>query len=598
MPAHALRALPTGKPQTKHDGLLHLAKNFNKPPDVLIGDGNSILGTGMPGSGKTTVMALLLEQFGACGIPFAAFDLEGDLKSVVDLLPRGVLATPDNCPGAEDMYKYGLQVVFDLEAWGDDRDRAARLITRTVNGLLSHMKALPSHLRVPFLVGLDEAAYWLPQVRKGCDHLSAAMLSELFATFHPLAVRGRKMGLIPMLFTQRLADVHKDVIAPGTYILMRQTTDVDLKRYMEYVDGSAFGEDEEDLTRLQMRQRIAAFRPGQAILKLPSGRSGTIQFHNRASVHTSHAPKSMAATNLYRDVPFDKSMRYGTDRDAPSTERTDQAPPTPATLRVLPTGGRSPLRAQVFALLEKNPGLNTTDLVLATGCSPSGVGKYLAEYFALYPGRRPEANTLRSRIFALLERDPSLSNKELAKLAGAAGGGDSAQQYRAEYFDLHPDRRVEVPTIKEQVFALLERDPQLTNKELAQTLGHPLSTMSKCRADYFARYPERSVKVPTVKEQVFAALEKDPTTPNKELSSMTRAPLSNVRTYRADYFALYPERQQDPPPALMAQIFALLEKDPTLKGAELANLANCPTDRAATYRHKYFTSHPERRPKE
>src|SRR5216110_1259878 len=519
MPAHALRTVPPADAPISHDGLLHLAKNFIKHPDILIGDGNSILGTGMPGSGKTTVMALLLEQFGACGIPFATFDLEGDLRSVVDLLPRGVLATAGNCPTAEDMYNGGLQVVFDLASWGEDSNRAAILISRTVNGLLAHMKSLPSHLRVPFLVGLDEAAYWLPQIRKGCNHLSGERLEELFAAFHTLAIRGRKMGLIPMLFTQRFAEVHKDVLAPGTYILMRQTTDTDLKRYMEYIDASAFGEDEDDMTRLQMRQHIATFKKGQAIIKQPTGRQRLVQFHNRASLHTSHAPKAQAAANLYRDVPFDPHRRYGSDQTGENADM--EVVSSDSKLRVLPTrGGTSPtLKEQVYALLEKDPTLTATDLVTLTHRPLSSVKMDREEYFARHPERRPPPHkrdrgappTLKEQVYALLEKDPTLTATAMAKAAARPLG--SVHRYRIDYFNQYPERAVDPEaSLKEQVYAMLEKDPTLTATAMASALGCSVSPAQKYRSAYFAIHPERrSWAPPTLKEQVYAMLEKDPT---------------------------------------------------------------------------------------
>jgi hypothetical protein len=540
--------------QTVHDGLLHLAKNFHKHPDVLIGDGNSILGTGMPGSGKTTVMALLLEQFGKCGIPFVTFDLEGDLGSVVDLLPRGVRGTVDSCPTAEEMYKGGLQVVFDLASWGEGSHRAARLITRTVNGLLAYMKSLPSHLRVPFLVGLDEAAYWLPQVRKGCDHLSGEQLEELFEAFHTLAIRGRKMGLIPLLFTQRFAEVHKDVLSPGTYILMRQTVDTDLKRYMEYIDASAFGEDEDDLTRLQMRQRIATFKKGQAIVKLPDGRQGVTQFYNRASLHKSHAPRSVAAVNLYASVPFDRNFRYGADQvdvsAALSLTLVDE--PIGSKLSVLPMRGESErvevptLKARVYALLENDPTLRSAALASLLGCPVSTVNACRTAYFDQYPQRRPSSGSLlKERVYALLESDPMLMPTALAGMLGCPR--EQAKTYRRAYFDQYPQRRPSSgPTLKERVYALLENDPTLGVSALASLLDCSRGNASQCRVDYFNRYPQRRPSSePTFREQVYVLLENDPMLTVTALASLLGCSRGNASQYRIDYFNQYPERRVD-----------------------------------------------------
>jgi hypothetical protein len=286
---------------------LHLADNLNIHPDELIGDGNGIVGTGTPGSGKTTLLALLLEQLGWCDIPFIAFDLEGDLRSIVNLLPRGVLATADNCPTIREMYTYGLQVIFDIASWEDDTDSAAFMIAAIVNGLMSYTRSLEQ--RVPFLIGLDEAAYWLPQTFRGRTYLSKERFQDLLSAFHGLAIRGRKLGLVPLLFTQRFANLHKDMLSPGTYFLMRHTVDVDLRRYLEYINATAFGED--DLSIKQIMTRIAAFRPGQAVVKLRNGEQRLVQFRNRQSEHISHAPRTAAAVSLYHDLPFDPNRRYG-----------------------------------------------------------------------------------------------------------------------------------------------------------------------------------------------------------------------------------------------------------------------------------------------
>jgi hypothetical protein len=503
MPAQALHLVQTSeKTSPKPDGLLHLARNLNIHPDTLIGDGNGILGTGMPGSGKTTLLALLLEQFGRCGLPFSVFDLEGDLTSIVPFLPKGVLATATNCPGVLDMYGMGLQVIFDIETFG--QEQAALLISHIVNGLMAHVKALPHHARVPFLIGLDEAAYWLPQKRTGNDHLTVDQLKGLFGAFHGLAIRGRKMGLVPLLFTQRFADIHKDVLSPGTSIFMKQTLDTDLKRYLEYISASAFGEDEDDMTQNQIKKRIAAFRKGQAVIKLPNGKQGLVQFHNRQSPHTSHAPKTQAAVNLYRDVPFDPQRQYGSaqreeegtrplDTEGSKLSLTDKERGVPGN-----HPSRSAYREQIFALLDADPDLTPKALAVALKYPSYITQRYRREYFQRYPEKSKHIPTVKEQIFALLDADPSLSVKALASATGHAP--NSLWHYRDEYFLEHPERRTEEsPTIKEQVFSLLEEDPSLTATALATLTGRPIGTMQKCRQEYLAHHPEKMPPKPPPK---------------------------------------------------------------------------------------------------
>jgi hypothetical protein len=330
--------LQTVEPQLEektHDGLLHLARNLNIHPDILIGKGTGIFCAGMIGAGKTTVMARLFEQFGMAGLPFVIFDLEGDLASLVDLLPRGVLATAANCPTVKEIYRDGLQVVFALDTW-EDQDSAAIMMMAMVDGLMKHTSALPEHLRVPFLIGVDEIAHWVPQRRAGHEHIDPENLKAVYTCFASLVARGRKRGLVPCFFTQRFSHVHKDVLAPGTFILMRNTVDTDLARYMEYVDVSAFGEDSNDLTARQVKGRISRFKEGQAIVKFPSGKQAVIQFYNRESEHCSHAPKTQAALNAYRDVRIDKGKRYGSylpEDEVVSEQITETAPLQPVALK-------------------------------------------------------------------------------------------------------------------------------------------------------------------------------------------------------------------------------------------------------------------------
>jgi hypothetical protein len=369
----------------QHDGLLHLSRSLNNVhPDKFIGGGNGILGAGMPGSGKTTLLARLLEQFGFCGFPFSAFDLEGDLASLIGFVPRGVLATKTNCPTVAEMYEEGLQVVFDLASWGKDMDGIATLLTTMVNGLIDHAHALPRNLRVPFLVALDEAAYWLPQTIRGRTYLEPEQFKEIFTAFHDLTLRGRKMGMVPLLFTQRFADVHKDVLTTmGTHILMKQTIDTELKRYLEYINTAAFGED--DLTDKQIKARIAAFKPGQAVIKLPSGKQGVVQFFNRESEHISHAPKTVAALNAYRNVRFDPSRRYGAflaheemSMQASNTPApVELSPSTKATKNAALSRKTSVVETRIRALLRENPGASPTQIAPAAHCSYSKAKQWI-----------------------------------------------------------------------------------------------------------------------------------------------------------------------------------------------------------------------------
>ncbi len=278
----------------KNNMSLALAPNFAPDIDAIIGEGIVVFGS--KGSGKTNVGALLAEQFGRYHVPMVIFDLEGDYASLVTVVPHGKRANASTVSSEEGAYKvgwyimeYGYQVVFDLASYSDED--AALIMQGVIKGLTAWANAQPPESRVPCLVFLDEAAYWLPQSR--VSYLSGDTLKALRDTFHVLATKGRKRGLTPILLTQRISELEKSVMAQANiYMLMKQSLDNDLDRYMDYVNRS-----------VATREQIAAFGPGQAIVKMPDGTQFTTTFHQRVSAHISHTPRAAAAVARYQSRP-------------------------------------------------------------------------------------------------------------------------------------------------------------------------------------------------------------------------------------------------------------------------------------------------------
>lgn len=359
---------PAGQEQA-----LHLADNLKISPDLLIGNGNGIAGFGVPGTGKTGVFVRLLEQCSQFSIPIVAFDKEGDMLSAVDIFPRGLIATFKNCPSAKDILRDGLQVVYDLSTWPAP-DMAGSMIAGLVNDLMARASAMPTFERVPCLIGLDEAAYWLPQVRG--EYLSYETFCSLQDAFHTLATLGRKRGLTPVLFAQKMSELQKTVLSPGCYIFMRQTVDVDLKRYMEYISCG-------DLTQRQVKARIAALPPGRAIVKLPDGSQKTVQFYERESIHLSHTPKTQAAINKYGAMPFNRSVRYGAYLGETETAVVEAPEPVQVTGKSSkPIANKSETVAdRVHALLTENPDLTPTQMAEMLGCDRSCTSRARKKFF-------------------------------------------------------------------------------------------------------------------------------------------------------------------------------------------------------------------------
>jgi hypothetical protein len=281
-----------------------LADNLRIHPDVLIGNGNGIFCSGLPGTGKTGILVRILEQASRFHVPMVVFDCEGDLLSAVEKFPRGVIGTLQNCPTAKDVIKGGLQVIYDLSTW-PTMDERGSFIAYMVNSLYKVVDGVPVSHRTPCLIALDEAALFLPQ-RRG-EVFSIEVYKAMADAFHNVATTGRKRGLTPVLFVQKLSEIAKTVLSPGTYILLKQVVHTDLKRYLDYIER-------EDvfsyMTERQICSFVSSLQPGRAIVKLANGEQHICQFYPRESVHLSHTPTTQAALNRYANLSF-KPANFG-----------------------------------------------------------------------------------------------------------------------------------------------------------------------------------------------------------------------------------------------------------------------------------------------
>jgi len=121
---------------------------------------------------------------------------------------------------------------------------------------------------------------------------------------------GRKRGLTPLLFTQKTGEIAKTVLAPGNFIILKQTVHSDLSRCLDYVEKSGVFN---YMTEKQIMSYIASLTPGQAIVKLSTGEQKIVQFYERESIHISHTPTTQAALNRYGNLSFDPNMSFGAD---------------------------------------------------------------------------------------------------------------------------------------------------------------------------------------------------------------------------------------------------------------------------------------------
>ena len=361
---HSLSLVPL-QASISDNNVLVLADNLRVHPDVIIGNGNGVFGSGVQGSGKTGILVRILEQAANFHVPMVIFDREGDILPAVERFPRGIVGTYQNCPSARDVVKNGLQVIYDLSTWQSMDDRG-NFIASTVNALYKVVDGLPVSHRTPCLIALDEAALFLPQ-RRG-EIFSEDVTRTMINAFHNVATTGRKRGLTPVLFTQKISEINKLVLSPGTYIMGRQTVHTDLKRYLDYIER-------EDIlsymTDRQICQFISSLTPGRAIVKLANGEQQICQFYPRESVHLSHTPTTQAALNRYAGLSY-KPASFGAYLPDEDEEIEESSKPARQKKQENPAKPMSQAE-QVRRMLGENPALTVPEIVKTTGFLQSTV---------------------------------------------------------------------------------------------------------------------------------------------------------------------------------------------------------------------------------
>ena len=258
-------------------------------PDLVL-EANEIVGVGinifgLKGSGKTVTMVRLAEQFARWRVSEVLFDLKGDGVSLVTgrrpdgrpYVPNGFVGVRGHAPRGRSVLSGQLQAVYDLRTW-QTPEQMAGLICVVVEEMLETVATTAERELAPCLVFLDEAEYWLPQSRP--SYLSIQTYKRLLDAFHTLATMGRSRGLVPVIATQRIAKVNKDIIAQAEMnVLMKAVLDIDLDRYHEYFNASLISD-----------EQIRGFQAGEAVVCLPNGKQLVTRFYERESRHLSHTP--------------------------------------------------------------------------------------------------------------------------------------------------------------------------------------------------------------------------------------------------------------------------------------------------------------------
>jgi hypothetical protein len=385
-------------------GLL-LAPNFQPDVDTLVSEG--VIAFGCKGSGKSNLVARIVEQLRRFHLPQLVLDTEGEQSSLLELLPHGVLATASHCPSGRDIIEHGLQVILDLRSWSTD-EAAALAMCQLIDELFTTCKNIDPIDRFPCIIHLDEAAYWLPQ--DAVTYLSKETRKALADSFHTLASRGRKYGLTPFLYTQSISEIRKETIRQaGIQILMRQTLDVDLNRYCDLIYNATS----------KTRAAIRSYPRGKAVVLLPDGSQPRVEFYERETPHMSHTPSAQTAVKRFARTAVDVEHLQMLDLSEASAKETTSATPkisTKANRAEKPQPkGPATIKEWAFSLLDANPTLSAQQLTAITGRPTNTVQIYRTEYFVLHPEKKPapKPSKMEQAIRNVLVEDPSYTPSQI-----------------------------------------------------------------------------------------------------------------------------------------------------------------------------------------
>lgn len=161
---------------------------------------------GQSGSGKSYLVGVIAEELSKNGLPYVIIDTEGEyysLKSAFDAIWVGgegadLPLDADYERLFEKSMEAGVPVIFDVS---EELDKAGR-----VESMLSVLYALGEKARSPYLVIIEEADKFAPQV-----------MHKEFTKIEEISVRGRKRGIGLLVATQRPANINKNVLAQCSY---------------------------------------------------------------------------------------------------------------------------------------------------------------------------------------------------------------------------------------------------------------------------------------------------------------------------------------------------------------------------------------------
>lgn len=193
---------------------------------------------GQSGSGKSYLVGVIAEELGKLGLPFVIVDTEEEYSSLKEgfrAIWIGSDARADLPPDIDysllfkDSIESGIPIILDVSEITDKNSY--------VEGVLSSLYALEEKLRKPYLVIVEEAEKFAPQVM----HKGTNMIEEI-------SVRGRKRGIGLIVATQRPASISKNVLSQCSYgFIGKLTIENDLSAIGILLENRAASR---DITRL------------------------------------------------------------------------------------------------------------------------------------------------------------------------------------------------------------------------------------------------------------------------------------------------------------------------------------------------------------
>lgn len=159
-------------------------------------------------------------------------------------------------------------------------------------------------------------------------------------------------------------------------------------------------------------------------------------------------------------------------------------------------------------------------------------------------------------IFAALDANPMLTGPALGQIANCKTS--TARWWRTEYMKTHKevktrDTRKMNARYKETVFALLDKDPNLSAGELTRLLGYNEKTTCKLKKEYVKTH-ENTTMInfhelgEKYKEIIFALLDTNPHIGTKELQCIARCGKETARRHKKAWLELHNTTEQGEEP--------------------------------------------------